>query len=389
MKSLRDPLTATAVFGFVAVVIGACDGSTTSTGPNPQARKACQQSANSNREPGYIYTLVGCNESGASTGDGVLATAARVSAPNSAAFDQAGNLYFADRDDNRIYKVSSNGLLTTVVGTGSAGNSGDGAPAKAAQINHPTAITFDRAGNLYIAEFGGDRVRKVDTKGVITRVVGTGMAGYSGDRGPAAAAQLSGPSGLAFDSVGNLYITELNNNSLRRVDPRGLITTVAGGDAPKSLGDGGPAVAAQLVGPTRVFIDSFDNVYIADAFNHRVRKVNGAGVITTVVGNGTAGSDGDGGPAVMASINGPHGIAIDAAGNLYIAELRGFRVRKVSQDGVIKTVAGTGQSGFSGDGGPATSAKIGGPGDVAVDAVGNLYILDRDNGRIRLVFRPS
>jgi len=168
-----------------------------------------------------------------------------------------------------------------------------------------------------------------------------------------------------------------------------MITTVAGGDAPKSLGDGGPAAAAKLSGPTRVLIDSSDNIYIADAFNYRVRLVSRSGVITTIAGNGTAGSDGDGGPAVMASINGPHGVAVDSAGNLYIAELRASRVRKVGRDGIIKTVAGTGSGGFSGDGGPATSAMIGGPGDVAVDAADNLYILDRDNGRIRLVFRPS
>jgi len=383
------PFPAAGALFLIVVGADACDGSAVQAAPSPQAAKACAGAANPSREPGYIYTVVGCKDSGAAIGDGVLATATRVLAPNSLAFDAGGTLYFADRDDHRVRKVSPSGVLATVAGTGSSGSSGDGGQAKAAQINHPTAITFDSAGNLYIADFGNHRVRKVDTKGVITTFAGTGTDGFSGDGGPATQAQIDRPAGLAFDSAGNLYFTELDNSRLRRVDPQGVITTVAGGSASNTLGDGGPAAAAGLAGPTRVFIDRSDNIYIADAFHHRVRKVSPAGIITTVVGNGTQGSDGDGGAAAAASINAPHGVAIDFAGNLYIGELQGYRIRKVGLNGIITTVAGIGRKGDSGDAGPAKSAMIGGPGDVAVDAAGSLYILDRDNGRIRMVFRPS
>jgi sugar lactone lactonase YvrE len=321
-------------------------------------------------------------------GDGVLAAAAWVSAPDSIAFDQADNLYFSDQVNHRVFKVNASGVVTTVAGNGRPGFSGDGGQATAAQINAPSGITFDRAGNLYIAEMDGNRVRKVSPQGVITTVAGAGTGGYAGDGGPATETQLLSPSGVAVDKAGNLYITEWDNNRVRKVDARGVISTVAGGES-SVLGDGGPAVAARLAGPVRIFVDRTDNIYIADAFNYRVRKVSPAGIITTVAGNGASGSDGDGGPAVLASINGPHGVAMDGAGNLYIADFRGHRIRKVSPDGIITTVVGTGDQGFSGDGGPAISAKIGSPSNVAVDSAGNLYVVDRDNNRIREVVRPS
>jgi sugar lactone lactonase YvrE len=376
---LKVLLAAAGVLLVSAILTGACAtgsdvGGAASPRATTQAAKACAASASMSREPGFIYTVVGCNEPGASTADGVLATSARVSAPNGAAFDQAGNLYFADRDDNRVAKVSPSGVLTTIVGTGQAGSSPNGALARAAQISHPTAIVFDRAGNLFIADFNGNRVRKVDTKGVITTVVGTGRSGHSGDGGPATAADLTSPAGLAIDSAGNLYFTELENNTLRRVDPRGVVTTVAGPDT--------------LSGPTRIAIDRSDNIYIAESYGQRVRKMSPAGIVTTVAGNGTRESSGDGGPAAQAAINVPHGVAIDGAGNLYIGELYGYRVRKIGPDGIIRTVAGTGQKGFSGDGGPAKAATIGETADVAVDNAGDLYILDRANGLIRMVVRP-
>jgi sugar lactone lactonase YvrE len=353
-----------------------------------QAGSPCLQSSSSARKPGHIYTVVGCGSRGVTISDGVLATAALLSQPDSLAFDQAGNLYFSDLAENRVFKVSASGVVTTVAGNGTPGFSGDGGRATAAQINAPGGITFDRAGNLYIAESGGNRVRKVSLQGVITTVAGTGTTGYAGDGRSATETQLVNPYGVAFDSAGNLYIAELDNNRVRRVDPRGVISTVAGGGS-SVLGDGGPAVAARLSGPVRVFVDRMDNIYIADAFNFRVRKVSPAGIITTVAGNGASDSDGDGGPAVMASINGPHGVAMDGAGNLYIADFRGHRIRKVSPDGIITTVVGTGDEGFSGDGGPAISAKIGSPSNVAVDSAGNLYILDPNNKRIREVVRPG
>ncbi len=327
---------------------------------------------------GTITTVAGNGVWGFS-GDGGPATSASLDSPCGVAVDSAGNLYIADWGNSRIRKVSG-GTITTVAGNGNPGFSGDGGPATSASLSGPTGVAVDSADNLYIADADNSRIRKV-SGGTITTVAGNENWGFSGDGGPATSAWLNAPEGVAVDSVGNLYIADTGNDRIRKVS-RATITTVAGNGAYRFSGDGGPATSASLDGPWGLAVDSAGNLYIADTWNNRIRKVSG-GTITTVAGNGIQGFSGDGGPATSASLDYPYGAAVDSSGNLYIDDFANERIRKVS-GGTITTVAGNGNEGFSGDGGPATSASLDG-GDVAVDSAGNLYIADIGNNRIRRV----
>jgi trimeric autotransporter adhesin len=302
------------------------------------------------------------------------------------AIDSAGNLYIADTLNSRIRKVSG-GTITTVAGNGNGTFSGDGGPATSASLNWPTGVAVDSAGNLYIADDANHRIRKV-SGGTITTVAGSGSTGgtggFSGDGGPATSAELGSPYAVAVDSAGNIYIADATNNRIRKVSG-GTITTIAGGGA--ALGDGGPATSAQLSSPTDVVVDLSGNLYIADGGNNRIRKVT-AGTITTVAGNGTGAFSGDGGPAAGASLSNPTGIALDGQGNIYVADSANERIRKVT-GGTITTFAGNGEYQFSGDGGPATSAELNlpviTPAGIAIDSAGELYIADGNNYRIRKV----
>ncbi len=322
---------------------------------------------------GVIATVAG---GGSSLGDNGPASSAELYFPRRAAVDAAGNVYIADTFNERIRKIS-NGVMTTVAGSGTYGFSGDNGPATSAELYLPEGVAVDSAGNLYIADTLNQRVRKV-SNGVITTVAGSGAPGFSGDNGPATSAPLIGPYGVAVDSAGNLYIADSGNDRVRKVS-NGVITTVAGGGP--SLGDNGPATSAQLYAPYDVAVDTAGNLYIADSGNDRVRKVSN-GVITTVAGGGP--SLGDDGPATSAQLNSPYSVAVDPAGNLYIADYFNNRIREVS-NGVITTVAGNGAPGFSGDSGPAADAELYLPEGIAVDPAGNLYIADTDNNRIRLL----
>ena len=228
----------------------------------------------------------------------------------------------------------------------------------------------DAAGNLFIADGSNNRIRKVDPAGTISTVAGTGVGGgfgFSGDGGPATGAQLNAPFGVFVDAAGNLFIADVGNHRIRKVDPAGTISTVAGtgvGGFSGFSGDGGPATEAQLHFPAGVFVDAAGNLFIADASNHRIRKMDPAGTISTVAGTGVEGFSGDGGPATEAQLHFPAGVFVDAAGNLFIADASNHRIRKVDPAGTISTVAGTGTAGFSGDGGPATGAQLNGPSGV-------------------------
>jgi len=334
---------------------------------------------------GIISTVAGNGTQGFS-GDGGPATSASLANPWGVALDAAGNLYIADYRNNRIRKVSPTGIITTVAGGGTA-YPGDGGPATSASLPVPWGVAADAAGNLYIAS-DGSRIRKINSSGIIGTVAGNGAIGFSGDGGPATSAALYEPSGVAVDAAGNLYIADTWNQRIRKVSPSGIISTVAGNKAYKFAGDGGPATSASLSRPGGVAVDAVGNLYIADKMNNRIRKVSPSGIISTVAGNGTEGFSGDGGPATSASLNWPAAVAVDAAGNLYVADTLNSRIRKVSPSGIISTVAGNGMAGFSGDGGSATSASLNLPQGVAVDAAGNVYIADWGNNRIRKV-NPS
>jgi trimeric autotransporter adhesin len=282
---------------------------------------------------------------------------------------------------------SSAGTITTVAGTGVQGFSGDGGPAIAAKLYSPTGLAVDAQGDIYIADHGGARVRKVTRGGTISTFAGTGGAGFSGDGGLATSARVGTPYGVAVDGNGNVYISDRYNNRVRKVSPGGTITTFAGTGAygTGSFGDGGPATSAQLRNPYGIAVDGKGNLYIADHDHSKVRKVDAGGTITTFAGTGVRGFSGDGGRATAAKLISPYGLAVDGKGNVYIADRGDHRVRKVSPGGTITTFAGTGESANDGDGdgGPATSARIQQPQALAVDGNGNVYIAA--GGSVRMV----
>ena len=335
-----------------------------------------------------IDTVAGNGESGYS-GDGGPATEATLYQPEGVAVDAAGNLYIADCHNHCIRKVDTTGIITTVAGTGEEGYSGDGGLANDARLAYPEDIALDSSGNLYIADRGNLRVRRMDTNGIITTVAGTGERGYGGDGGLATEARLNSPSGVAVDPSGNLYLADSNNDRVRKVGTNGIITTVAGTGVREYSGDGGLATDARIAYPTSVAVDPAGNLYIADFMNNRVRKVGTNGIITTVAGTGVREYSGDGGPATDARLAYPGDVALDSSGNLYIADSGNLRVRRMDTNGIITTVAGTGEAGYSGDGGPATEAALGWPQNVAVDSSGNLYLVMSNHPRIRKVGLPS
>ncbi|HEX7415234.1 MAG TPA: T9SS type A sorting domain-containing protein [Bacteroidia bacterium] len=337
-----------------------------------------------------IISTVAGNGTAGYSGDGGSATAAELNSPYGIALDAAGNLYIADFN-NRIRKVTTAGIITTVAGDGTAGYTGDGGSATAAELNVTYGVALDAAGNMYIADKNNRRIRKVNTAGIISTFAGNGTGGYTGDGGYATAAVLSSPTGICI-AGGNLYIAD-GTNLIRKVNTAGIITTIAGDTTGISTGlnggfsgDGGQATAAALNHPLGVALDAAGNIYIADYFNNRIRKVTTAGIITTVAGNGSEGYSGDGGSATAAALYSPMAVALDAASNLYIADCGSNNViRKVNTAGIITTIAGNGTGGYTGDGGYATAAELLLAEGVAFDVAGNLYIADNWNNRIRMV----
>ena len=322
------------------------------------------------------------------TPGGVISTVAggttdQLNAPAGVAVDGAGTLYVADTGNNRVRRLTG-GTLTTIAGTGGAGFGGDGGPATSASLWQPRGVAVDGAGNVYIADRWNRRIRRVATNGIISTVAGVGTMGFTGDGGSAVAAELGDPAGVGVDAAGTIYIADHSNQRIRRVSG-GVISTLAGNGNPAYGGDGGAAAAAALYQPLGVCAKAGGSVYVADTSNFRVRMISAGGVITTVAGTGTPGFSGDGASATNAQLYGPAGAVVDGAGNLYIADAENHRIRRVSPGGIVTTMAGSGGILFSGDGGPATAATLYRPSSVAVDEAGNLYIADTFNDRIRRV----
>ncbi len=336
-----------------------------------------------------IISTVAGNGTVGSSGDGALAINAELHGPMGVALDAVGNLYIADATNNRIRMVNTAGIITTIAGTGTAGFSGDGAAAISAQLNAPTSIAYINymGGQLFIADAGNNRIRSINSSGTISTIVGNGTAGFTGDGGFCTAAELSHPTGVAFGPGTSFYIADYGNNRIRAVNSIGIVSTYAGNGTGGYTGNNAQATLAELNGPESVSFDGSGNMYIADYSNHSIRKVNASGIISTVVGMGptNGGYGGDGAAATAAKLAFPTGVTTDAFGNLYIADYSNNRIRKVDASGIITTIAGNGVNSFGGDGGAATAAKLSGPHGVAFSSSGNMYIADGFNNRIRMV----
>ena len=334
-----------------------------------------------NTTSGIINTYAG-NSGYGFAGDGGPALKAQLSSPHGIGLDTSGNLYLADRWNNRIRKIVS-GNITTIIGNGQASFGGDFGAATSAQLSYPDGVAVDQTGNVYIADMLNNRVRMVSPTGTIITYAGNGVPGFVGDGGAATSAELNAPAGLAVDSSGNLYIADSNNAVVRKVTPQGTISTVAGSGTEGFSGDGGAATKAALMAPLGVAVDSSGNLYIADYYGW-IREVNAStGVISTLAGNGTNGYSGDGGPATAAQFYNPTAVAVDTSGNVYVADSNNGAVRMIA-NGTITTIAGNGTLGYTGDGGPALLAQFSAISSIAVDAQGNIYVADTSNNAIRL-----
>lgn len=335
--------------------------------------------------------------SGSFAGDGGPATDARLNNPRGMAVDQAGNLYIADSSNDRVRRVDrQTGVITTVAGSGERGFAGDGGPALGAKLYFPHSLSLDGAGNVYVADAGNHRIRKVEAAtGTISSIAGTGRTEFYGDGGPAKAAGLFTPRGVTRDREGNLYIADTQHGCIRKVDHEGRISTVAGSD-PRLVEKG--TAPKYLWHPVGLALGPEGQIYWADATLNRVKKADPSridpktksGWITIVAGGETMGFSGDGGPARDAELGAPAAVAFDSQGNLYIADHDNLRIRRVdAKTGVITTIAGNGQRGFAGDGGPATEASLNAPAGIALDAADNLYIADAGNHRIRMIMAAT
>jgi Secretion system C-terminal sorting domain len=339
---------------------------------------------------GQIITTVAGNGIVSYTGDGGLASAASIGAAGYLVFDHLGNYYVGELN-NTIRKIASSGIITTIAGNGTTGGTGDGGLATNASFSFTGGggLGIDSKNNIYIADEANHRIRKVDAvTGIVTTVAGTGTAGYSGDGGSATLAQLHSPAIVTFDVVGNMYVSDGFNYRIRKINTAGIISTIAGTGTMGYSGDGSIATSAQIYGSGGMKVGLNNNLYLAEG---RIRKIDlNTGIITSIAGNGIPGYSGDGGPATAAEFYGTQDVVQAANGMIYVSDPNAHVIRGINTSGIISTVVGTGANSFVGDGGPATAAEIYSPRGVAVDACNNLYLVDNGNKRIRKVtYNPS
>ena len=340
-----------------------------------------------------IETIAGVDTAGFS-GDNGPAAAAKLHYPFRLSIDNAGNIYFADATNNRIRKIDAiTTIITTIAGSSdTSGFFGDNGLALNSKLASPEGIILDSIGNIYIADAANNRIRKITkSTGIIKTIAGNGVAGNTGDNGLAVDAELYAPNGLGLDAQGNIYIAEFYSNVIRKVNAvTGIITTIVGNGTPGYTGDSGLAINAEINGPAQVLLDKNDNLYFSDMLNMVVRKVSlFSGIITTIAGNGTTGLSGDGQPATLAQLNQPNGVFVTNNGDIFIADYGNGVIRKINgADGIISTIAGNGAWGYWGDGGPATDAEMV-CSDVSVDNMGSIIIVDYGNNCIRKVYNPT
>lgn len=338
-----------------------------------------------------ISTFAGTGVVG-STGDGGPATAAQVNDPYGIVRGPDGAIWFCEHNGHRIRRIAPDGTISTIAGNGAKGYTGDGGPATAAQLNLPHELRFDPAGNIFIADTGNNAVRRIDAKtGLITTVAGGRKGGYTGDGGPASEAALRGPHSIQFDPAGTLYICDVGNHAIRTVDPKtGIIVTIAGTGKPGPTPDGSPLVGTPLNNPRSLDVDADGNPWLVTREGNQVLKLDiKAGVIRHIAGTGAPGFTGNGGPAKLATLSGPKGIALDAAGNAWLADTESHTVRMIdAKTGHIELIAGTGVVGNGGDGNPLACAmnRLHG---VFVDADGSVFIGDSEANRVRVLRRTG
>ena len=338
-------------------------------------------------ESGKIQTYVGTGEAGYA-GDGGLALQAACSEPFMCDFDSAGNLFYTEAKNHIVRRVDkSTGVVTTVAGTGESGYSGDGGPATQATMQEPYSLQVDGNGDIYIVDRLNAVVRKVDAAtGIISTVAGTGEVGYSGDEGPGDKSMLREPNDCFLDGKGGLLIADIQDQRIRRLDlASGIISTFAGNGEKERSGDGKPALEASFLGSRAVCMDSKGNTYIAEREGNGVRKIDASGTMSTVAGTGERGYEGDGGPALTATWGSPKALRCDAQNNVVVVDTENHAIRLIHADtGIVTTIAG-GRLGGEGDGGPATEAAMDRPHGCGIDADGNIFVADSNNHRVRVV----
>lgn len=346
-------------------------------------------SASSEDPPTFtISTIAGTGKLGYS-GDGKKARRAQLRLPTAVAIDSKGNVFIADDMNHRIRRVSSNGIITTVVGTGERKPGTPDGPAREINLNQAYGVAVDSKDNLYVLNRGFGRVYKITADGMARTIIGTGERGYNGDGILATEAMVDWPDHLVVDDSGVIYLADTWNNRVRKVTTDGIIHTIAGTGEKGSSGDGGPAIDAQVRSPVAIALGPDGSLYVAEFSGHRIRRISADGIITTVAGTGEPGYNGEGIIATEALIGEPCGVAVDQDGLIYIGEQLNHRIRVVTKSGHIYTVAGTGEPGYSGEGGPATKALLWNPDIIAFDSEGNLYFPDNRNAVIRKLTRSS